>query len=188
MPAGVTSHRRLLLLYLACIYLTLPLLPVAVTRVRDHFGSRPIALVSPVLAAMAAGWIILTLIRNGARRSDCFVLAGLALGGLLILFYLRANPVEQVHLLEYGLVGFLGWRGRSRDIPPLCLQGALWPAAVLGSVVLDEIIQIFIPNRVFDWRDVGVNVVSTLLGMTAASVLGGPSHPRCADDPPLKPV
>jgi VanZ family protein len=38
-------------------------------------------------------------------------------------------------------------------------------AALIG--LLDEVVQYFLPNRVFDWYDVGLNTCAALIGALA---------------------
>ncbi len=92
------------------------------------------------------------------------------LGAYGVLFLKMKIPVERIHLLEYGLLGFMltgvlndRWRaGRSAG-------GALAGAATAGYV--DEAIQYFLPNRVYDLRDVGFNALAGFSGIVVFAVL-----------------
>ena len=70
-------------------------------------------------------------------------------------------PVERIHVLLFGLFGFLSQRlFGTRVALIVCL-------AVSG---LDELLQFFLPNRVGDWRDVLTNVISSDLGMLLSAL------------------
>ncbi len=87
-----------------------------------------------------------------------------------VLFLKMKIPVERIHLLEYGLLGFMlssalsdRWDGKKAA----CV--ALAAAAAAGYV--DEAIQYFLPNRVYDLRDVGFNALAGFGGIAAFAAL-----------------
>lgn len=97
--------------------------------------------------------------------------AELAVGvGVLIIFvtaWMRIGTLEErTHLFEYGLVAalvheaLLERRANGRSVPRLTLL-ALTISFLLG--LLDEIIQSFLPTRVYDIRDVFFNSVAVVL-------------------------
>ncbi len=73
-------------------------------------------------------------------------------------------PEERIHVIEYGLLGLLiGWsQSTSKSFLIRIILGTL-----LGWTIGfgDEIIQYFLPNRVYDIRDVILNGISTMLGL-----------------------
>ena len=73
-------------------------------------------------------------------------------------------PEERMHVIEYGLLGWLiGW---SLSSSPMTFC-RIFSGALLGWTIGlgDEIIQYFLPNRVYDIRDVILNGVSVTLGL-----------------------
>lgn len=89
--------------------------------------------------------------------------------GLFILAYLLVlwQPffAEKLHVLEYGVLGYLALRDLSRTG-----KKALWNAVCAAGFVLlisclDEGFQYFLPYRVGEARDVATNVVSGFLGL-----------------------
>lgn len=73
-------------------------------------------------------------------------------------------PEERMHVIQYGLLGWLISWSLSDSPMTFCrvLLGVLLGWAIgLG----DEIIQYFLPNRVYDIRDVILNGVSATLGL-----------------------
>jgi VanZ family protein len=81
---------------------------------------------------------------------------------------LASSPVGRIHIAEYALLGFLFVRALPAhlDGPPLM---ALAVAAAALTGLVDETIQHFLPNRVFDWYDVALNGGSALLGVLFSS-------------------
>ena len=80
-------------------------------------------------------------------------------------------PEARSHLFEYGVVAMLIHQAlleRRRS------GRAVWvPAALAVGVTtllgwLDELIQIALPTRVFDWRDVGFNALAASLAVSAS--------------------
>jgi len=73
--------------------------------------------------------------------------------------------VERVHLLEYGLLGWLAIRDNLRD--GKIVKASIFSAVfILGVSVVDETFQWWLPYRVGDIRDVVFNEVGGLWGMT----------------------
>jgi hypothetical protein len=159
-------YRAALAGYVLLIFVTLPLLPPVAGAVRDGLGEGPfLGLILGILALVGAAPLA-RLRRAPAQRRPG--LAGsyallLALGGAVGLS-LVSSPVGAVHLAEYSLLGFLVIRalpekldGRTAFVVAFC------GAALTG--LLDETVQHFLPNRVFDWYDVGLNGGASLLGV-----------------------
>lgn len=97
------------------------------------------------------------------------LLAILSLYGLLLARY-TSIIAEKVHLLEYGYLSYLALKVfkdmRSREVSYICV---IITVVVVGY--LDELIQKILPNRVYDMRDVYLNVLSGLLGLALVRLL-----------------
>jgi peptidoglycan/LPS O-acetylase OafA/YrhL len=104
---------------------------------------------------------------------------GIALGVaavyLLAIARLGLSVAERSHLIEYGVVAvfihqaLLERASQGRHVPvPVLL--AILATTVIG--VLDECIQFFIPNRVFDPIDILQNFLAALTAVLASVVLG----------------
>lgn len=98
--------------------------------------------------------------------------AGLGVAAIYLTTLVRLPvPEARSHLFEYGLVAMLihqalterQQNGRRVPVPPLL---ALVATAVLGW--LDEGIQFFLPNRVYDLMDVGLNAAFALMAITSS--------------------
>jgi VanZ family protein len=84
------------------------------------------------------------------------------------------TPEERTHLIEYSLVAILIYQalverkrnGRQVPFPTLL---AFTATVILG--LLDESIQWNLPNRVFDWVDVGFNTLAALMAIGVSLAL-----------------
>jgi hypothetical protein len=122
-----------------------------------------------VIAAIAgSGWK-----RRPGQREVWVALGVTAVYGMvLIRFFL--SPEERTHLFEYGLVAALifqalterGHNGRRVPVPAAL---AVMMTALLGWI--DEGIQIILPNRVYDIRDVGFNALAGLMAVAAIAAM-----------------
>lgn len=116
-----------------------------------------------VFAAVGAGFLGLLYvlifklkIRSYSRYFWLVVVAGLY--GYFT-FLLWDIPEEAVHFLEYGLLGFFLFKALSHDVKDksIYLTGTLL-ALLIGT--FDETFQWIIPDRSWDFRDVGLNGLS----------------------------
>ena len=86
-----------------------------------------------------------------------------------------ARPVEALHLVEYSVVAVFIYEAlterasQGRRVPAPALL-ALLAASLIG--VLDECIQAFVPNRVFDPVDMLFNFVAVVMAIIASLALG----------------
>ena len=162
------SARTLLTCYLAAIFVSLPFLPVIVTWARSRLGPSSISLPLEALLVLCALLPALRLLRRPRPSPPWPHLAyvGLLFAALATLSTLASSPIGRVHLVEYGLLSILILRA----LPPRNAGRYLVAFAIAATVgFADEIVQIAIPNRVFDWYDVGLNISAALLGSAAAA-------------------
>jgi VanZ family protein len=71
-------------------------------------------------------------------------------------------PAEKTHLFYYGVLAWAAWRAWAFDLH----GGGLFAATVVFVGVLggiDEGIQHLLPERVFEWKDVMLNLLSGFL-------------------------
>jgi hypothetical protein len=121
--------------------------------------------------------LLLFLARSRPRWREIVTLtvAALVYAGVLAIMQ---QPEERLHFLEYGaLAGFLEaalrerWQagtGGARTAAAAAAGLATGATALLGW--LDEGIQLFVPMRVYDWRDVGFNAAAGALLVTLANL------------------
>ena len=95
-------------------------------------------------------------IRNPSRYIWLFVITGLYIYFTLKLWKI---PEEAIHFLEYGLLGFFLFKALSHNIK----DKSIFFTATLFALFIgtfDEIFQWIIPERYWDFRDVGLNGLS----------------------------
>ncbi len=115
-----------------------------------------------VVASLAIGcW--------GARRIRgrfFWWLAGLLAATLFFAFRIRI-PEERIHLIEYAGLGY-------QLVAAIGKRQTGWPPYLTVSIVGaaigwgDELIQGLMPDRAFDWRDVGLNTAGVWIGLIVA--------------------
>ncbi len=114
--------------------------------------------------------------RPGVRE----VAVGVAVGiGFLMAGARIDSPEERTHLIEYGSLAALTHqalkeRRRGGRTVPAPAVTALIAVCLLGW--LDEAIQAFLPNRVYDLRDVGFNTLAVVMMVAGSVVLSKARH------------
>jgi hypothetical protein len=122
--------------------------------------------------------VLLQGLRARPGGAEIGVAVGIA-GAYLIAFLRMASPEERSHMIEYSIVALLiyealkervreGWR-----VPYPALL-AVVITALLG--LLDEGIQLCLPDRVFDILDVAFNLVAAMMAVFGSVML---SYVRC---------
>jgi len=98
----------------------------------------------------------------------------LAIAGVYLIVLLRMLiPEERSHLMEYSVVALfvheaLLERARHRPVQRPALLAILITSFV---GVLDECIQLFLPDRVFDYRDILFNLLAAVMAVSASAAL-----------------
>ena len=129
-----------------------------------------------------------TVVAQGLRARpggvEVAVALGVAVVYLLVLMRV-ASPVERSHLIEYSVLAVFLYEalterashGRRVPLPAVL---AVLATALVGTV--DEGIQLFVPDRVFDLVDIVFNALAGVMAVAASAVLGWarrrPSSPR----------
>jgi len=98
-------------------------------------------------------------------RSALIILAVLALGALISESFIQM-AIERSHYYKYSLLGIFSFLSISSKSPAKTIMIALFAAALIG--IVEETAQLGIPNRYFDWRDIGINLFSAAFGVMAA--------------------
>lgn len=99
------------------------------------------------------------------RQDRNYLFFVLFMGVFYLLDQTASRPAEKIHILEYVLLSFLVYNALRLDLNrfsgKLYITGMLF---CLAAGLVDELIQLYIPSRVFDWRDVLVNAGSSAVG------------------------
>ena len=100
---------------------------------------------------------------------------GLAAGAVYLMLFLRMGiPEERTHLIEYTVVAALIYaalRERNKAGGQVARPALIALAMAVAIGFFDEVIQFFLPNRVFDWIDVGFNTLAALLAIATSAAL-----------------
>lgn len=123
-----------------------------------------------ILTALSAR--ALTLNRRRLRFPPSAVrvpLAGILILAILIPRYLIVLPVEYVHAAKYSVLALLVHDFEHSATPRRRMLSAFFAVAALGA--LEETLQSFVPDRIFDVKDLLLNVSAALLGASAAHLL-----------------
>ena len=108
------------------------------------------------------------------RPSGLEVAIGLGIGTILFLVMLRLTLPERSHLMEYGVLAallheaLLERRSRGRWVP---VPGLLAIAATTLIGLVDELVQRFMPHRVFDTDDILFNLLAAVMAVGAGFAL-----------------
>ena len=123
-----------------------------------HIGEATIAgLIGLSLFGLGVAAIYWQVKRGLKFRRYTLVLIIMALVVTLVTITISLPQTEErLHFITIGLFGFF-----SKRLFPLWL-------AILAIVVLsagDELFQAWLPDRVGDWRDVGINIIAGIIGL-----------------------
>ena len=121
--------------------------------------------------------ILVVVVTQGLTRQPGlaeFAVAGGVVATYALVFSRMALVTERSHLVEYGIVAIIVYEalqerarnGRRVPVPALIAIGV---TSLLG--VVDECIQLYIPNRYFDPLDIVFNVGAAVLAVTASASL-----------------
>ena len=80
----------------------------------------------------------------------------------------RFVTVEQLHVAQYSVLGWLGGRYADAVVSPPWHRGLLVVCGA-GIGLLDETVQRWLPGRFFDWSDVGWNLAGVALGLSLSA-------------------
>lgn len=113
-----------------------------------------IILIGLILAGAGLAFLVFT-VRNypGLVRSS--VILVMLIGGLSFAWQLKI-PLERIHIVEYGVLGWFAGRDLARREKKI--KGVVLACIFVALVgVLDEAFQAVLPYRYFDLRDIGFN-------------------------------
>lgn len=174
MALFVSARERRLWLWalasVAAIYLTLGLTGTVARRISGG-GPLDVTLFFLVVTLLA-----LTVVTSGLgfrpRGAEIAVLLGVAVVGFMM--FARMTLAERTHLIEYGVVAVLihealGERkARGRRVPAPAVL-AILATTLVGT--LDELIQLFLPSRVFDPIDILFNFLAATMTVATLMIL-----------------
>lgn len=136
-------------------------------------GNQDVQAVFFVLGMLLVGAAVLVhALKTKASQIELAVLLGII--ALYVMFFLRLGLPERSHLIEYSVLAIfvhkaLVERGnQGKNIP----RPALYALIIAFSIsLLDECIQFFLPNRVFDINDIYFNGIAVTMAIGSTLVL-----------------
>lgn len=148
------------IIYTGLIYASLPFSNEWQQFLRKQLGS-DFGLSINVLLFAAGFFVIFGIIKKTTR---IYLFLSILVLSILLFFISQMNlPVERLHFLQYGVLGYL----IARTVTPRFFGiGGFVLVLVLGSFIGlgDELIQGVIPSRVFDWWDISYDIIGTTIG------------------------
>lgn len=108
------------------------------------------------------------------RPSRIEITLWLGIAAVYIMFFLRLGMPERSHLMEYSVLAIFINKAlqervsQGKHVPKPALLAFV---ATFAIGVLDECMQIFLPNRVFDMNDILFNGLAGLMAIGSALVL-----------------
>ena len=161
----------LVTVWTAFIYSTLPAANSIWRWLLAVTGRRSEALGAVLMAAL--GVLVATFILRRVRRWPATT--WLWLGGLVVVYALLLTsswllPAEKTHLFYYGVLAWAAWRAWAFDLRG---RGLFATTVVFVGVLggIDEGIQYLLPERVFEWKDVGLNLLAGFLATCVIALL-----------------
>ncbi len=169
---SAAANWALALGYVASIYATLGVVPAPLAWLRSHGVLR---LTLATLFILCWSGLTLLLARRSRQAWRFAAMVALA-GAYAVVARGVTTPEEQIHFIQYGLVGVLFVRALR---PTLKNELASYAAAFVLTVLagwLDEVLQGHLPNRHYDVHDIALNAISAFLGLVVYRVI--PRQPR----------
>lgn len=117
--------------------------------------------------------------RSQLNRSRFLGLAVFAAAAIALALSLRKDPEEAFHLIEYGVMSVLC----SRELRRRSATGiAVTAAAITASIgICEELFQWVLPDRYFDFRDIGINALAACIAQgLRLCVVSRPENPAAA--------
>ncbi|MBF0381289.1 MAG: VanZ family protein [Magnetococcales bacterium] len=145
--------------YLLAVYTFLPFAPVWFKSIISYTGYDGFSYIVTSISAISAIIVIKKVALNGFK---IVLLAVAAIAFIALIASQMDKAAERLHFLEYAILGImLYWaKGYPKGVG---LVFVFLISAIAGGV--DELIQYFLPNRYYDIRDIGFNVLGSGLGV-----------------------
>ena len=152
------------------IFLTVPFARAAQSFVAQHIG-RDFFLYIVGIAAIASIYAATANLKKRQLGPGAYLwLFGVGSSFAIYTYSLRSNPEEAIHFVEYGVLSVLVYRAlvhRVRDYSVFVTA-----TIIVGTVgIIDEWMQWITPSRVWDLRDIQINVVAG--GLTQVAIAAG---------------
>lgn len=154
----------LTLAYIALTYATLGRMPAYWYAIDDALAGHGLVLQYFLYSATCAALLYYLHRKRFLFRATNIAVTTATIAAFAVMFYLEKNPGEKIHMLQYGILGWLLYRSTSLHFPNT--HPALYliaGTAVLVAGAVDEAIQHALPNRYFTVHDVFINGLSGMI-------------------------
>lgn len=173
MPLFTSAREKRLWLYAMIVLLTIISTLIFGQPLVKLFASQDVrAVIFLLVMAIIGTTILIHGLKTLPSRTEVTIWLGLA--AVYIMFFLRLGMPERSHLMEYSVLAIFIHMAlierigqESKVLKPALL--AFTATFMIG--LLDECIQIFLPDRVFDPNDIVFNGFSGLLAIGSRMVL-----------------
>jgi len=180
---GKDQKRRFLrrgivtLLYTGLIFATLPVFPAIWGFLFQKAPNLLQALTHVGMPLLAVSCLVYAALKKRERDPLFYLWSGLFFFSYVPLVYFYCEfPAERLHMAEYGLLVFLAyWTLKVRMNTGWIYVMILLYSLAVGS--LDEVVQGILPNRVYEFKDITINWISSFF---AAALLVGFTWERFA--------
>lgn len=165
----------LLIAYVALIYSTLPIMPGITAFFSSLLGRNFAVAANSFLIAIIIIIFAFMFKYSLIRRKLISYIAAAVLFAVYLAILLFATPIiaEKMHLLEYGFLSYLTLRA-VRGAQPLWKRYIYVIFIIVLVGYCDELIQAFLPNRVYEPKDVFLNIIGGILGLLLIMLVKGP--------------
>ncbi|MBM3253517.1 MAG: hypothetical protein FJZ16_04620 [Candidatus Omnitrophica bacterium] len=161
---------RWVITYIALIYINLPFLPFLWNNAIKFFGKRFDYFPSVLLFLFGFVIIFYTIFVLKCRRFLLYLYLGLIAVLVSLVFSNLKLAVERIHLFEYGLLPFLIGHSLKKQGTDRYSSLRIFLIGFIVGIV-DEFIQIILPNRYCTISDILLNSVSVFLGLLAWKII-----------------
>jgi VanZ family protein len=154
--------------YVVFIYATLGIAPTIWDAIDSFLGGNikiPIYVLGFTVFLFTLLYLIL---KKKERDPQKYLLYLLFVWVFLVLNKITKFPSEKIHLMEYAGMGVMLYNALKIDIDRFDRKLYIFGGVICLFVgFLEEVIQLLLPNRYFDLRDVFINVVSGVTALLA---------------------
>jgi uncharacterized membrane protein YhaH (DUF805 family) len=139
------------------------------TQLRDQ-NVQAVFFVLGMLIIAAA--VIVHGLRDKPGKIELSVLLGIV--AIYVMFFLRLGILERSHLIEYSVLSIFIHKAlleRKKEGKNIAYPALLASAIAISVGILDECIQYFLPNRVFDLEDIVFNCMAVVMAIGSSLLL-----------------
>ncbi|MFQ5647198.1 MAG: VanZ family protein [bacterium] len=149
-----------IIIFIFALYASLPLMPVMVRFFYRLVGVRAVRTALNVWLVLGAVFFLAYLSKRLGFFEITVVSFFLLMGIIASIKY--SIPEERIHFLEYGILGHLVLKAAGNK-----RKSGLWFSLLFVIIIGigDEAMQVFLPNRVGDLKDVYMNIFGGCLGV-----------------------